>query len=147
MFENKNYETELNDFIKNWKTDELNAKPAFIKLKDKLLKKKNTILAFHSRAGITYSLRATIKKSSAKDNPLFAMVDIIDDDPDSRWLSVCFFGKMITDPDEIGDFVPEGLLGQDAHCFDYDNQDQELLLYIEQRINEAHAYMCSEQNN
>ena len=147
MFENKNYETELNDFIKNWKTDELNVKPAFVRLKDKLLKKKDTVLSFHSRAGITYSLRATINESSAKDNPLFAMVDIIDDDSDSRWLSVCFFGKMITDPDEIGDFVPEGLLGQDAHCFDYDNQDQELLLYIERRIDEAHAYMCAEQNN
>ncbi|MBL0732177.1 MAG: hypothetical protein JJW03_04915 [Desulfosarcina sp.] len=147
MFENKNYETELNDFIKNWKTDELNVKPAFVRLKDKLLKKKDTVLSFHSRAGITYSLRATINESSAKDNPLFAMVDIIDDDPDSRWLSVCFFGKMITDPDEIGDFVPEGLLGQDAHCFDYDNQDQEMLLYIERRIDEAHAYMSAEQNN
>ena len=141
MFESKNHEIELNDFIKNWETDELNAKLAFIKLKDKLLKKENTILSFHSRAGITYSLRAAIKKSSANGDPLFAMVDIIDDDTDSRWLSVCFFGKMITDPDEIGDFVPEGLSGQDAHCFDYDTQDKELLLYIEQRIDEAHAYM------
>jgi len=25
---------------------------------------------------------------------------------------------MITDPEERGDFVPEGLLGEYAHCFD-----------------------------
>jgi hypothetical protein len=38
------------------------------------------------------------------------MVDVIDDDPEVRWLSVCFYGEMITDPDEAGELIPEGLL-------------------------------------
>jgi hypothetical protein len=63
------------------------------------------------------------------------MVDVIEDDP--RWLSVCFYGEMITDPEEKGDFVPEGLLGEDAVCFDVEERDEKLITYIETRLDEA----------
>ncbi len=63
------------------------------------------------------------------------MVDVIEDSP--RWLSVCFYGEMITDPEENGDFVPEGLLGDDAVCFDIEARDKVLIRYIENRLDEA----------
>ncbi len=63
------------------------------------------------------------------------MVDVIEDDP--RWLSVCFYGDSISDPDEKGDFVPKGLLGEDAVCFDLEAYDEEDLGYLEGRIDEA----------
>jgi hypothetical protein len=66
------------------------------------------------------------------------MDDVIDDDPDQRWLSICFYGERISDPEERGDFVPGGLLGQDALWFDYDGGDEELLGYITRRIAEAY---------
>lgn len=63
------------------------------------------------------------------------MVDVIEDDP--RWLSVCFYEEMVTDPEERGDSVPGGLLGEDGICFDVDAFDETLLSYIKQRITEA----------
>jgi len=64
------------------------------------------------------------------------MVDVIEVDP--RWLSVCFYGEMITDPEEAGDYVPEGLLGEDAVCFDIETHDADRLAYVTARIDEAY---------
>ena len=65
------------------------------------------------------------------------MVDVIDDDPADRWLSVCFFGDTITDPVGMGDLVPGGLLGQDGHCFDVEAVS--MLDYVKERIQEAYT--------
>ncbi|MEJ2641832.1 MAG: hypothetical protein P8010_19880 [Desulfosarcinaceae bacterium] len=58
---------------------------------------------------------------------IVAMVDVIDDDPLDRWLSVCFYGEMAGDPKENGDFVPAGLLGEDTLCFDIEAWEENLL--------------------
>ena len=63
------------------------------------------------------------------------MVDVIEDEP--RWLSVCFFNEMIQDPEERGAFVPGGLLGEDALCFDLDTCTEEALAYVVSRLEEA----------
>ena len=143
MFTDKENQQEMENMFQNWQTDSLDMKPALLRLKDLLSAQENTVLSFHSRPGVTYSLRAAVKEAAGNKKPLFVMVDIIDDDPQNRWLSVCFYGDMISDPNERGDFVPGGLLGEDALCFDYDSPDEGLLSYIEQRINEAHNYMTS----
>jgi hypothetical protein len=105
----------------------------FLHFNEYLHKKEGVMLEFIPRPGVTYSLRAV--HSNQKKQGLFVMVDVIDDSP--RWLSVCFYGEMITDPDEIGDFVPEGLLGEDAVCFDIEEWDEKLIRYVETRIDEA----------
>ena len=66
------------------------------------------------------------------------MIDVIDDDPKERWLSVCFYGDTIIDPDEEGDLIPEGLLGDDGYCFDLVDADKFLMTYVRQRIQEAY---------
>ncbi len=58
--------------------------------------KQGILLDFIARPGVTYSLRAVHAEQKEKD--LFVMVDVIEDV--ERWLSVCFFGNMITDPEE-----------------------------------------------
>ena len=68
------------------------------------------------------------------------MVDVIDDDPDNRWLSVCFYEEAITDPDERGDMVPGGLFGQDGYCFDIYEYEESDLAYLVQRIDEAYQH-------
>ena len=65
------------------------------------------------------------------------LVDVVDDEPESRWLSVCFYADMITDPDEKGDYVPEGLMGEDACCFNLDEDDAAMRAYIAARLAEA----------
>ena len=85
---------------------------------------------------MSYSLR--VKHMLQQSRELFVIMDVIDDDPESRWLSVCFYPDMITDPEERGNIIPLGLLGEDGYCFDYDEWDEEFLRYLETRLDEAH---------
>ena len=141
MFSDENEYQDMCNLLDEWTNGPQHIKNAFIKFKDNLLKKENITVNFISRPGITYSLRATVKENPQVDKPLFAMMDIIDDDPENRWLSICFFGEMISDPEDNGDFVPGGLLGADACCFDFEEDDNSVFQYIQQRIDEAYAYM------
>ena len=65
------------------------------------------------------------------------MIDVIDDEP--RWLSICFYGEMVSDPEERGDYVPGGLLGEDGLCFDIESGNEELVSYVIARIDEAYS--------
>lgn len=132
---NDKTEQELNTFIEEWKVtpDKNSNKATFLRFKDYLAKKNGVTLDFIARPGVTYSLRAAHKAQTDKE--LFVMVDVIEDV--ERWLSVCFYGDMITDPEERGDMVPGGLLGEDATCFDLEEQDESLISYIEKRLDEA----------
>ncbi|MEA1948919.1 MAG: hypothetical protein U9N83_16650 [Thermodesulfobacteriota bacterium] len=125
---------QLGSFIGNWTETQEQNKKAFVRLKDYIASKPGVNLDFISREGLTYSLRAAHKNQ--KNKPLFVMVDVIEDTP--RWLSVCFYNEMITDPDENGDFVPDGLLGEDALCFDLEEYNEEGIRYVEARMDEAY---------
>ena len=126
---------ELNDFIDQWPESMAECKQIFLDLRDFLHNLEKTNLEFLARPGVTYSLRGVHLEQ--KEKPLFVMVDVIDADP--RWLSVCFYGQMVSDPDERGDFVPGGLLGEDGLCFDIESVSDGVLEYVKQRITEAHA--------
>ncbi len=126
---------EVQAFIEQWKEDPLNVRQAFIKWRDYFLSVPKLRLEFNARPGISYSLRA-VPASQAEPSPL-VLVDVVDDEPSSRWLSVCFYADMVSDPEEIGDFVPSGLLGKDALCFNYDTDDPGLRDYIAARLKEA----------
>ena len=67
------------------------------------------------------------------------LLDVVDDEPASRWLSICFYDEMVSDPGEKGDFVPGGLMGEDARCFNVDELDEDLVAYVAERIREAGA--------
>ena len=131
----KEIEQELSTFLQEWKdTHDTNGnKKTFLHFREYLAGKEGVTLDFIARPGVTYSLRATHRDQ--KDKDLFVMVDVIEDV--ERWLSVCFYGDMITDPEEKGDFVPGGLLGEDAVCFDLEETNATLIQYIETRLDEA----------
>ncbi|NLZ17894.1 MAG: hypothetical protein GX087_09220 [Desulfobulbaceae bacterium] len=124
---------ELNDFLASWQATTEGNKEAFISLQQHLDQMEGVQLQFISRPGITYSLRA--KHPAQQQRELFVMVDVIEDEP--RWLSVCFYQDLVSDPDEQGDFVPGGLLGEDAICFDMETASEKRLAYIRDRIDEA----------
>lgn len=126
----------IDAFIDAWTDTEAKNKQAFIDIYTHLKTLEGVTLEFNERPGVSYSLRP--KHNSQKKRPLFAMVDVIDDDPEERWLSVCFYGEMISDPDEAGDLVPEGLLGEDGYCFDLYEYDAEEVGYLKQRLSQAH---------
>ncbi len=124
---------ELNTFIEKWEDTPEKSREVFLHFKEYLNNKEGVTLDFIPRPGVSYSLRAAHSDQKKKD--LFVMVDVIEDSP--RWLSTCFYGKMIEDPEEKGDYVPEGLLGEDAVCFDIEEHDETLIKYIESRLDEA----------
>ncbi len=128
--------TELETFIAEWKETDTKTRQAFVELADHLNTLADTSLEFNARPGVSYSLRP--RHSGQDKRKLFAMVDVIDDDPSDRWLSVCFYGEMVTDPEEVGDLVPEGLMGEDGYCFDLYEYDADDMAYIKARLTQAH---------
>jgi hypothetical protein len=131
---------ELELFVKAWKDSPEQNKKAFVCLKDYIASKPGVILDFLPRTGITYSLRAV--HENQKNKPLFALVDVIEDHP--RWLSICFYSGMISDPDEKGTFIPGGILGDDAVCFDLEEYNEDEIQYIEARFDEAYQSVTSD---
>ncbi len=126
---------ELNDFIESWE-GESGIKSVFVELKDYVFAQADATFVFNARPGVSYSLRAA--HPNQKERSLYAMVDIVDDDPAERWLSICFYGDMVTDPEEKGDLIPEGLAGSDGYCFDIDDAVQEDADYVKARLKEAY---------
>ncbi|MFP4445414.1 MAG: hypothetical protein ACLFPD_04115 [Desulfosudaceae bacterium] len=125
----------LQTLMETWEESPANTRKGFLQLKEHLEAKADARLSFKARPGISYSLRGACP---AHDRKLFVMVDIIDDDPANRWLSVCFYGDMISDPEERGDLIPGGLLGEDGYCFDMDEEEESLTAYLLARIDEAY---------
>lgn len=126
---------ELNLFTQAWEENESQTKKAFIEILAHILAMPDITVDFKTRPGVSYSLRPRHK--AQKKRTLFAMADIIDDNPAERWLSVCFYGDMITDPDQEGDLVPGGLMGEDGYCFDLYEYDPDAIDYIMKRLDEA----------
>ncbi len=130
----------LTEFIDEWEDTPEKNKQVFLHFKEYLGGKEGVTLNFVPRPEVTYSLRAV--HANQREKELFVMVDVIEDSP--RWISVCFYGEMISDPEERGDFVPGGLLGEDAVCFDFEERDDELIKYVEARLDEAHQSAAKE---
>jgi len=137
MFSKQEDFKNLSDILDKWTRDEMNMKDALLRLANRFSEKNQAVLSVVSRPGISYSLRAKAKAED-KEGTLITMIDIVDDDPDNRWLSVCFYGDCVTDPEEEGDLVPGGLLGEDGYCFDLYENNQNTITYLEQRIDEAY---------
>ena len=128
---------EVNAFLDAWITDPNNAKAAFSGYREWLAAQPGVSLEFKARPGVSYSLRAV--HDNQKERPLFVLVDVVDDEPEARWLSVCFYADMVNDPDELGDFVPSGLMGKDACCLNLEEDDPAMRDYILARLGEAAA--------
>ena len=126
---------EINTFIQSWCSDPTGCKTAFVEYCQWLMARPGVSLEWKARPGVSYSLRAV--HEAQKERPLFVLVDVVDDDPEARWLSVCFYADMVNDPDELGDFVPQGLMGQDACCLNLEEDDAHMRAYVAQRLAEA----------
>lgn len=124
----------MKEFFATWTSDTNGVKPACEALFESMTQMPGIKLAFLYRQGISLSIRAL-----PEDNPekIVALLDIIDDDPEARWISLCFDASRVTDSEERGDLVPQGLQGVDACCFDYDTADSAYLAYLAERVQEA----------
>ena len=126
---------ELDALLTEWEDGSDGVKPLFQALYACLAGLEGVSLEYRGRPGVSHSLRA--HHAAQKERALFVLVDIIDDDPEARWLSVCFYADLVMDPDGRGDVVPGGLAGDDACCFDIANPDADMEIYMTARLKEA----------
>lgn len=127
---------EVEAFIEQW-SDDSGMLTCFTTLFETVRAMDGVELTLVARPGVSYSLRP--RHTAQKERNLFGMIDVIDDNPEERWLSVCFYGDMISDPDGNGEVIPGGLAGADGYCFDMYEADENLTEYIRQRLQEACA--------
>ena len=132
---------ELDTFLAWWKDNALQVKKSFVLLKNYVTDKTDLAFVFRARPGVSYSLR--VKHKLQTKRVLFVIMDVIDD-PENRWLSICFYPDMITDPDDKGVLIPLGLLGEDGYCFDVEEWDDVYLQYLLARLDEAHENASKE---
>lgn len=128
----------IRDYLSQWTVDQRQVRPVFTRLIN-TLSGIGAGLEFVVRPGVSASLRAASPEGNF-GRPLFCLVDVVQD-PEGPWLSVCFYADTVTDPDDLGNLVPKGLLGEDGYCFDVEQPDQTLEGYVHERIREALA--CS----
>jgi len=131
---------ELDTFIDGWEDGPLQVKKSFVLLKDYVAARNDIAFTFKARPSVSYSLR--VKHALQSKRELFVIMDVIDD-PENRWLSICFYPDMITDPDDRGVLIPLGLLGEDGYCFDFEDWDEEYLEYLKTRLDEAYEKASS----
>lgn len=135
-FVSRNAREEMVRFIESWDKVPDQVERIFLRLRDLILQKDQTVLDFNSRPGVSFSMRAYVSTKSG--NQLFALVDVVDDDPENRWLSVCFYAGTVDDPERLGERIPGGILGKDGYCFDLVNQDNLLVRHVERKMQQAY---------
>lgn len=128
---------EVEEFLNGWQEEIPAVKGCFARLVAGIRALEGVTCTFMARPGISYSLRP--KHHRQQDRSFFMVIDIIDDDPEARWLSVCFYADLINDPDGRGEVIPGGLAGGDGYCFDLFAYDEELVDYLEKRYREAYG--------
>lgn len=124
-------------FIGSWPDGRQPMRDCFTRFYQELSKMEGVTLSFRARPGVSYSLRSSA--DAGGDREFFAIIDVIDEEQDNRWLSVCFYQDMISDPEERGEMIPGGLPGGDGYCFDLGEGDEELAGYLVDRFHEARA--------
>jgi len=125
-------------FLSAWTHDPKGVRPGLVRFIQAVSGLAGAGIELVSRPGVTHSLR--VAHPSRVQRPLFALADVVED-PDGRWLSICFYANAVTDPEERGNLVPGGLLGEDGYCFDYEEPDQAFIDYIGARLTEAASKM------
>jgi hypothetical protein len=90
-----------------------------------------------SRPGVSYSFRASAAGRPDRTRPLFFLVDVVVSSAEPWFLSACFYVDEVSDPEELGDAIPEGLFNETGYCFDVEEPDNDLVAYIKQRMDEA----------
>lgn len=130
--EQKNVHAHIKDFLADWQEDQRHVRPFFSRLLARFVEL-NANLDFVVRKGVSASLRAGLNPGT---RPLFCLVDVVED-RGGPWLSVCFYADTVTDPEELGNLVPRGLLDEDGYCFDIEQPDMDIELYVHARITAA----------
>ncbi len=131
-------EAELKAFLEAWPPAQEELKRAYVDLFAWARELPGAAWSFLARPGISHSLRLDLDpRPRGRRRPVFFLVDAVDDGGE-RFLSVCFYEDEISDPEELGNAVPQGLFQETGYCFDLEDDDPVLMPYLRARLLEAH---------
>ncbi|KIX11740.1 hypothetical protein [Dethiosulfatarculus sandiegensis] len=127
----------FDEFINAWPKDQENIKQALLELKSHAETLEGLKGEYVCRPGVSDSLRFNpLEPREGRDRPVMVMIDTVSFEG-QRFLSVCFYGEEIKDPDELGDEIPEGLFNETGYCFDLEGDEPDMTPYLKERITEA----------
>ncbi len=131
---------DLQKFLNEWTVDPNNVKPLLMSLLEHTERLPEIRVRYKNRPGISHSVR--LVNSSLPGGGFFALIDVVNDDPENRWLSVCFYADMVNDYAKKGDYIPGALGGADSICYSVEDpagfED-----YLKEKINEAFVRSAS----
>ncbi len=131
----------LSIVLDDWPAEQAGLKSAFLRLKEYAHSQEGAKWSLVSRPGVSYSLRFDLKpRPQGRMRPVFFLVDVVV--AGELFLSVCFYEDEMSDPEELGNAIPQGLFKETGYCFDVDdvNCGEEILMaYLEDRIDQAYA--------
>ena len=126
--------------LAEWPADQEGLARAFEELTRAAAQMTQTVVEVITRLGVSHSFRAALVDPEGKRvRPVYFLVDVVVSSTDPWFLSVCYYEDEITDPEELGNPVPQGLFQETGYCFDVEDYDPALLGYLRDRLAEAHA--------
>ncbi len=132
-------QAELDRFLAAWPAEQAGLKRACLWLLERAQALPGALWSFLARPGISHSLRFDLApRPAGRLRPVFFLVDVVNSGGE-LFLSVCFYQDETSDPDELGNAIPQGLFQETGYCFDVDDFDQAQLDYLRLRLGEAHA--------
>jgi hypothetical protein len=130
---------ELKVFLTGWPQAQPGLKRAYLWLKERAQALPEATWSFLARPGVSHSLRFDLApRPAGRARPVFFLVDVVGA-AGELFLSVCFYEDEVSDPQDLGNAIPQGLFMETGYCFDVDDFDQEQLDYLGTRLKEAHA--------
>lgn len=131
-------DTELERFLAAWPPAQAGLKRALLTLREWATALPGAALSFVARPGVSHSLRFDLDpRPAGRARQVFFLVDVVDDGGE-LFLSVCFYEDEVSDPQELGNAIPQGLFMETGYCFDVDGYDDEQMAYLKARLAEAH---------
>lgn len=130
---------ELQKFLDEWPASQAGLKNILSAYREGVLKLPGVVESFVARPGVSHSLRWDLaQRPAGRQRPLFALADVVPLGGDEMFLSVCFYDDEVSDPQELGNAVLQGLFQENGHCFDLEEDDRELVAYCLEQAAEAY---------
>jgi hypothetical protein len=133
-------EITLEKFLDEWPPEQAGLKKSLLAYRGGVLALPGVRESFLPRPGVSYSLRWDLEpRPAGRQRPLFALLDVVPLGGAEMMLSVCFYQDEVSDPEELGNAIPQGLFNETGYCFDLDGEDAQMVAYCLGRAAEAHA--------
>jgi hypothetical protein len=130
---------ELESFLAQWPASQAGLKRSLTILRAWAQDLPGSALSFVARPGVSHSLRFDLDpKPAGRQRPVFFLVDVVAS-AGELFLSVCFYEDEVSDPEDLGNAIPQGLFMETGYCFDVDDYDEAQMTYLRARLLEAHA--------